>query len=151
MPVRDPARLALIATTGATPVDVGATNPEMELARATDGRGADIVLDAVGAPDAYATALEVVRRGGRVVVVGMYTSETVELQLGVSWIRALDLVFAGETPVHAWWERTMAALAAGRLDPSPLVSHRLPLAEAQAGYLAFDRREATKVVLDPWA
>ena len=50
---RDPARLALIATTGATPVDVGTTNPEMVLARATAGRGADVVVDAVGAPDAY--------------------------------------------------------------------------------------------------
>src|SRR3990172_2245216 len=91
---RDPSRLALIATTGAIPV----------------------VVDAVGAPDAYGTALEVVRRGGRVVVVGMYASETVELQLGVSWIRGLDLLFAGETPVHAWWERTMDDLATGRLD-----------------------------------
>jgi threonine dehydrogenase-like Zn-dependent dehydrogenase len=31
------------------------------------------------------------------------------------------------------------------------VSHRLPLADAAAGYAAFERREATKVVLDPWA
>ena len=148
---RDPSRLALIATTGAIPIDVDATNPEMLLARATEGRGADVVVDAVGAPDAYGTALEVVRRGGRVVVVGMYASETVELQLGVSWIRGLDLLFAGETPVHAWWERTMDDLATGRLDPSPLISHRLPLGEAQAGYDAFDSRAATKVVLDPWA
>jgi len=81
----------------------------------------------------------------------MYASETVELQLGVSWIRGLDLLFAGETPVHAWWERTMDDLATGRLDPSPLISHRLPLGEAQAGYDAFDSRAATKVVLDPWA
>jgi threonine dehydrogenase-like Zn-dependent dehydrogenase len=81
----------------------------------------------------------------------MYTGETTELQLGVSWIRGINLVFAGETPVHAWWERTMDALAGGRLDPLPLVSHRLPIAEAPAGYRAFDRRSATKVVLDPWA
>jgi threonine dehydrogenase-like Zn-dependent dehydrogenase len=45
----------------------------------------------------------------------------------------------------------MDALAGGRLDPLPLVSHRLPIAEAPAGYRAFDRRSATKVVLDPWA
>lgn len=148
---RDPARLALIATTGATPVDVGATNPEMELARATDGRGADVVIDAVGTPDAWSSALDVVRRGGRVIVVGMYTSETVELQLGVAWIRGLGLRFAGETPVHAWWGPAMDGLVAGDLDPRPLISHRLTLADAAWGYAAFDRREATKVVLDPWA
>ena len=148
---RDAARLALIATTGAMPIDVSTTNPEMVLARATDGRGADVVVDAVGASDAWSSALDVVRRGGRVIVVGMYTSETVELQLGVAWIRGLDLRFAGETPVHAWWRDAMAALAAGDLDPRPLISHRLPLRDAAAGYAAFDRREATKVVLDPWA
>jgi threonine dehydrogenase-like Zn-dependent dehydrogenase len=148
---RDPARLALIASTGAEPVDVRAINPEMALARRTEGRGADVAIDAVGANDAYATAGDIVRRGGRVVVVGMYTSETTELQLGVSWIRGIQLVFAGETPVHAWWERTMEAVAAGHLDPLPLISHRLPIGEAPEGYRAFDRRAATKVVLDPWA
>jgi len=147
---RDPARLALIATTGATPVDVGTTNPEMVLARATDGRGADVVVDAVGTPDAWSSALDIVRRGGRVIVVGMYTSETVELQLGVAWIRGLDLHFAGETPVHAWWGAAMDGLVANDLDPRPLISHRLPLDEAASGYEAFDRRDATKVVLDPW-
>jgi 2-desacetyl-2-hydroxyethyl bacteriochlorophyllide A dehydrogenase len=147
---RDPTRLALIATTGATPVDVGTTNPEMVLARATDGRGADVVVDAVGTPDAWSSALDIVRRGGRVIVVGMYTSETVELQLGVAWIRGLGLQFAGETPVHAWWGAAMEGLVAGDLDPRPLISHRMPLTEAAAGYEAFDRRDATKVVLDPW-
>ncbi len=144
-------RLAAIRAAGAVPIDAREENPEMVLARATDGRGADVVIDAVGAPAAYATALEIVRRGGRVVVVGMYTSETVELQLGVSWIRGIQLVFAGETPVHTWWRHTMDAVATGALDPTPLISHRLPIGEAPAGYAAFDRHEATKVVLDPWA
>jgi alcohol dehydrogenase len=148
---RDPARLSLASACGATPIDMRDANPEMTLARLTGARGADVVIDAVGAPDAYLAALEMVRRGGRVVVVGMYAAETVELQLGVAWIRGLELRFAGETPVHTWWGRTMTAIAAGRIDPLPLVSHRLPLRDAAAGYAAFDRREATKVVLDPWA
>jgi 2-desacetyl-2-hydroxyethyl bacteriochlorophyllide A dehydrogenase len=148
---RDPARLALAASIGVTPIDIEAANPEMVLSRLTAGRGADVVIDAVGAPEAYLASLEMVRRGGRVVVVGMYAAETVELQLGVAWIRGLDLRFAGETPVHALWAETMAAVAAGRIDPLPLVSHRLSIDDAAHGYGAFDRREATKVVLDPWA
>jgi 2-desacetyl-2-hydroxyethyl bacteriochlorophyllide A dehydrogenase len=148
---RDADRLALASSFGATPVDVGAQSAEMVLARATEGRGADVVIDAVGVPDAYREALAIVRRGGRVVVVGMYASETVELQLGVAWIRGLDLRFAGETPVHAVWVDAMAAIESGRLDPTPLISHRLPLERAAEGYGAFERREATKVVLDPTA
>jgi alcohol dehydrogenase len=147
----DPVRLDLVRAAGAEPVDLRVQNAEMALARATDGRGADIVVDAVGAPDAFGTALDVVRRGGRVVVVGMYTSESVELQLGVSWVRGIRLLFAGESPIHAWWRSTMEALVAGTLDPRPLISHRLPLEEAPDGYAAFDAHLATKVVLDPWA
>jgi threonine dehydrogenase-like Zn-dependent dehydrogenase len=148
---RDAARLAAIAALGVATVHVGATNPEMALARMTDGRGADVVVDAVGAADAYASALEIVRRGGRVVVVGVYTSQRVELQLGVAWIRGISLVFAGETPIQALWAQTMDRVADGTLDPTPLVSHRLPISDAAEGYDLFERRLATKVVLDPWA
>ena len=58
------------------------------LDRPTGGRGADIVIEAVGHPDAFETATDVARRGGRIVVVGMYTSETVPMQLGVWWARS---------------------------------------------------------------
>jgi threonine dehydrogenase-like Zn-dependent dehydrogenase len=107
------------------------------------------VIDAVGHPSAYDSAIDVVRRGGRVIVLGMYAGEVAEVALGVYWARALTVRFAGVTPVHAWWERTRDELVAGRLDPLPLVSHRLPLDDAALGYELFDRREATKVLLAP--
>ncbi len=146
---RDPARLALAAAAGAVPIDVTRRHPVTAVADETGGRGADVVLEAVGHPDAFETAADVARRGATVVVVGMYTGETVPLQLGVWWARAIDLRFAGLCPVHAWWRATMAELSAGRLDPMPLISHRLPLREAERGYELFDRREATKVLLLP--
>ena len=43
----------------------------------------------------------------------------------------------------------MAEVQAGRLDPLPIVSHRLPLDEAAHGYELFDTRQATKVLLKP--
>jgi 2-desacetyl-2-hydroxyethyl bacteriochlorophyllide A dehydrogenase len=148
---RDPGRLDAIAELGVATVDVGATNAEMALARMTDGRGADVVIDAVGATEAYTSALEIVRRGGRIVVVGVYSSQRVELQLGVAWIRGISLVFAGETPVQVLWRSTMDRVADGTLDPTPLITHRLPISDAPEGYDLFERRLATKVVLDPWA
>lgn len=146
---RDPARLALAAAVGAVPVDATARHPVTAVAEATEGRGADVVLEAVGHPDAFETAADLARRGGTVVVVGMYAGETVPIQLGVWWARAMQLRFSGICPVHAWWEASMVELAAGRLDPTPLISHRLPLEEAPHGYRLFDRREATKVLLLP--
>ena len=145
----DPGRVRLAGTAGVMAIDAAGTNAEMALARATDDRGADVVIDAVGAPSAYASSLALVRRGGRVVVVGLYAGETVELQLGVYWARALSVRFAGLCPVHAHWERAMQLLADGRVDPLPVVSHRLPLEEAPKGYELFDRREASKVLLHP--
>jgi len=146
---RDPARLALAAAAGAVPVDVTARHPVTAVAEATGGRGADIVIEAVGHPDAFETAADVARRGARIVVVGMYTSETVPMQFGVWWARAIDLRFSGVCPVHAWWRGAMSELEAGRLDPTPLISHRLPLEEASRGYELFAAREATKVLLIP--
>jgi len=84
-----------------------------------------------------------------VVVLGVYSSETTELQLGAYWSRALTLRFAGLTPVLAWWGLAVEILARGEVDPTPLISHRLPLEDAVEGYALFDRREATKVVLEP--
>lgn len=146
---REPRRLSLAGAAGAVPIDVSERNPQAAVDEATDGRGADVVLEAVGHPDAYRSAVSIVRRGGRVVVVGMYAGETVDLQLGVYWARAIELRFAGICPVHAWWQRSMAAVAAGTIDPTPLISHRLGLEEAARGYELFDRREATKVMLTP--
>ena len=83
------------------------------------------------------------------VVAGVYSGESVELQLGVAWARALEIRFTGICPVHAHWSDVMAEVAAGRLDPTPLVSHRLPLEQAPTGYDLFDRRAATKVLLRP--
>jgi threonine dehydrogenase-like Zn-dependent dehydrogenase len=146
---REPSRLALAEAAGAIPVDVDERNAVTALAEATDGRGADAVIDAVGHPTAFEGAIDTVRRGGTVVVLGVYSSETTELQLGAYWSRALTLRFAGLTPVLAWWDRVARSLERGEVDPTPLVSHRLPLEDAAEGYALFDRREATKVVLEP--
>jgi threonine dehydrogenase-like Zn-dependent dehydrogenase len=146
---RERSRLALAAAAGAIPVHVDERNPTTALAEATDGRGADAVIDAVGQHPAFEEAIDTVRRGGTVVVLGVYSSETIELQLGAYWSRALTLRFAGLTPVLAWWERALEVLERGEVDPTPLISHQLPLEDAAEGYALFDRREATKVVLEP--
>lgn len=145
----EPARLELAASVGATPVDPAQRHPQMAVAEVTDGRGADVVLEAVGNPDAFSSAVMLARPGGTVVVSGVYAGETAEIQLGVYWTRALTLRFSGLCPIHAWWDRALKAVTDGRIDPSPLISHRLPLEDAALGYGLFDRREATKVVLVP--
>jgi threonine dehydrogenase-like Zn-dependent dehydrogenase len=142
-------RLELAASVGATPIDVSKQNPQTTVGRLTEDRGADVVIEAVGAVPAFDTAQQVVRRGGTIAVIGMYVTESTELQLGISWFRMLRYVFGGICPIHAWWERALDAMVAGTIDPLPLISHTLPLEEAPRGYELFDTREATKVLLKP--
>ena len=144
-----PDRLEVVERMGFTAVNVKERNPQTTMAELTEGRGADVVIEAVGAVAAFETARDAVRSGGTVCIVGMYVSETIEFQLGVAWSRALRFVFGGVCPIHAWWEESMRAVADGTIDPLPIISHTLPLSEAPKGYDLFDRREATKVVLKP--
>lgn len=146
---RDPGRLELARSWGAITIDVREREPEMALAALTDDRGADAVVEAVGTPEAFATALDIVRRGGRIVVAGVFAGEMIELQLGVWWARALQVRFLGQCSAPTWWERGLEALVAGTIDPAPVISHRLSLDEAAVGYELFDRRQATKVLLTP--
>ncbi len=46
-------------------------------------------------------------------------------------------------------DRVSAMLAAGTLDPTPLVTHHMKLEEAPEAYRVYDRREALKIVLTP--
>jgi threonine dehydrogenase-like Zn-dependent dehydrogenase len=146
---REPSRLALAGAAGAMPLDVGEHSAEGALADLTGDRGPDVVVEAVGSSDAYRAAIDLVRRGGRVVVAGVYAGETVELQLGAAWARALDLRFTGVCPVHRHWERVMREVETGALDPTPLVSARVELEGVPEMYARFDRREVMKVLIEP--
>lgn len=63
------ARLELARAQGGLPL--GTDDPEGSLGRATDGRGVDVVIDAVGLPETWGLALRAVRPGGRIEAVGL--------------------------------------------------------------------------------
>jgi threonine dehydrogenase-like Zn-dependent dehydrogenase len=46
-------------------------------------------------------------------------------------------------------DRVLAMMAAGVLDPTPLVTHHMPLSDAPEAYAVYDRREALKIVMTP--
>jgi threonine dehydrogenase-like Zn-dependent dehydrogenase len=135
---------------GAVPMTTG-DGAVGEVRDRTGGRGADLAIEAVGTLAGFETARSVVRRGGRIVLLGVHGNERLEVPLGSYWLRRLTLVFAGVCPVQAYWERTMRAVRAGAMDPAPLVSHRMPLDRASEAYELFDRRLATKILLTPAA
>jgi threonine dehydrogenase-like Zn-dependent dehydrogenase len=58
-------------------------------------------------------------------------------------------VKTGHANVIGHVDRVLAMLAAGTLDPRPLVTHHMPLEAAAEAYAVYDRHEALKIVLQP--
>jgi alcohol dehydrogenase len=78
-------------------------------------------------------------------VIGVYAERT-EVHMGIVWIKALKLV-AGQANVMGHLDSVLSLMAAGRLDPTPLVTHHMKLSEAQEAYDAYASHEALKIVL----
>jgi 2-desacetyl-2-hydroxyethyl bacteriochlorophyllide A dehydrogenase len=140
-------RLRIAADLGAEPVHLTEDDPREAVKRATDGRGVDAAIDAVGHPDALDLACRVTRKAGTVVAIGVY-AERVQVHMGIVWIKALTLR-TGLANVIGHVDRVLAMMAGGVLDPTPLVTHHMKLADASEAYEVYDRREALKIVMTP--
>ena len=141
-----PARRELAARLGAE-----AVAPEQAadaVAEATRGLGADVVVEAAGSAAALAGALDLARGRGTISVVGAHFEPDFALDNGRMFERELTLRFSIGDPSRDG-ELLLSRVAAGELDPTPVVTHRLPLSEAAEAYRLFDTRQATKVVLAP--
>lgn len=142
-------RLRLAERFGATPVN--AANGAIDAIRdVTEGRGADVVLEAVGAPSASRLAVDLVRPGGVVSIVGVHTSE----HFAFSPVEAYDknlTIRIGRCPARRFAERLVSLVAARRYDLASIFSHRMPLADGVRAYDLFDRKVdgCTKVLLEP--
>ncbi|MEU4210433.1 alcohol dehydrogenase catalytic domain-containing protein [Streptomyces sp. NPDC026206] len=115
---------------------------------ASAGPGAAAVIEAVGTAGALACAMDGAGHRATVVAVGSPSSQAAPIAAQAAFARELTLRFAVGDPIR-WREQVLSLLRAGRLDPTPVISHRLPLSEAVRGYELFDSREALKVVLLP--
>ena len=118
------------------------------VAAATEGLGADAVIEAAGVPAALTSAMSLVRGLGTVSVVGAHFEPDFPLDNGLMFEKEMTLRVTWGHPFNDR-ERILAMLAEGTIDPRPAITHRFPLAEAQEAYRAFDAREAIKVVLRP--
>ena len=140
-------RLEMAASFGATPLHLTEADPKKAVRAATDGLGVDVVVDAVGDPGPLALAVSLARDAGTVSGIGAYAGKG-EVPLGLAWLKGLQLRL-GLANVIAHVDRVLALMEAGKLDPSPLVTHHMPLDEAAEAYRVYDNREALKIVLTP--
>jgi threonine dehydrogenase-like Zn-dependent dehydrogenase len=115
---------------------------------ATDGIGADVVIEAAGSPGALAASLGLARGRGTVSVVGAHFEPDYPLDNALMFERELTLRFTIGDPSNDG-PGLLSRMASGELDPTAVITHRLPLGDAAEAYRLFDEREATKVVLTP--
>ncbi len=140
-------RLELARAFGATPVHLTEESPREAAKAATDGRGVDVTIDAVGDPEALELACRLTRKAGTVSATGVY-AERADVHLGIIWIKALTLK-TGHANVIKHVDPVLAAFERGVLDPTPLVTDHMRLDDAPEAYAIYDRREALKIVLTP--
>jgi 2-desacetyl-2-hydroxyethyl bacteriochlorophyllide A dehydrogenase len=142
-----PERLAVAESFGAQPVHLTDDDPRAAARAISEGRGVDVCIDAVGHPQALDLALRLTRKCGTVQAIGVY-AERCEVHMGLLWIKALNLC-SGHANVIGHVDSVLALMSAGVLDPTPLVTHHMPLDDAAEAYALYDRREALKIVLRP--
>jgi L-iditol 2-dehydrogenase len=145
----DATRLKLAAMLGADET-LCASGVELagEILRLTDGRGADLVLEAVGREETVATAIECARKGGTVTLIGNIAPQvSIPLQKVVT--RQIRLqgscASAGEYP------EAMELVSSGKIKVAPLISAVVPLRDGPQWFERLYAREPNlmKVILDP--
>jgi 2-desacetyl-2-hydroxyethyl bacteriochlorophyllide A dehydrogenase len=142
-----PERLEMAERFGATAVHLDEQDPRAEVKNRTEGRGVDVCIEAVGSAQALDLAVRLARRVGRVSMLGVH-GKPCEVHMGLLWNKSLTLT-TGLANVIANFDEVLALIAAGELDPSPIVTHHMSLDDAPEAYAVYDRHEALKVVLKP--
>jgi threonine dehydrogenase-like Zn-dependent dehydrogenase len=173
---RIPERLRLAETWGrAETLNYEAIHDVVEaLKQMTGGRGPDVCIDAVGMeahgtgisyaydrvtqalklqtdrPTALREVIQACRKGGTVSIPGVYGGFPNMLPFGAAFGKGLTLRM-GQTHVHKYIPPLMERITQGEIQPSMLITHRLPLENAPHGYEIFKRKEdgCIKVVLKP--
>ncbi len=143
-----PYRLELARKLGANPVD--AAKAQDVILNRTNGRGADVTIEAVGNEGALNGAIMAARGGGTVSVIGVFMGPTFEFPIGLAFAR--DLTFRiGLANINAHIPELARCIERGAIDPRPLISHVLPLDDAAHGYDIFNARKdnVVKVLLKP--
>jgi alcohol dehydrogenase len=137
-----PARMEVSRRMGADHVvDFKAVDPVAEIMRLTDGRGVDVAIEALGTQTTFAGALRVLRPGGTLSSLGVYSSDlTIPLDAFAAGLADLKIVTTLCPGGKERMRRLMAVVASGRVDLKPLVTHRFKLDQIEAAYDLFSHQ-----------
>lgn len=140
-------RLEVAAGFGAAVVNSHHRDPREAISRFTDGRMADVVVEATGAAPVMANALDATGKGGTILLLGVFHHDA---QFNPASIVRQELQVTGS---FCYSKEAFAAslglLHRGQVDVDPVVTHVLPMEEIGAALEMIHQREAIKVILEP--
>jgi len=171
---RFPERLRMAESGRATVLNYEQVSVGEALKELTGGRGPDVCIDAVGMeahgtsvdaiydkakqvarlatdrPHVLREAIQYCRKGGTVSIPGVYGGLLDKVPFGAAFNKGLTLKM-GQTHVQRYLRPLLDLIEQGRIDPSFIVSHHLPLEDAPEGFRMFRDKEdeCTKIVLRP--
>lgn len=100
----------------------------------TDGLGVDVALEAVGVPDTFELATDLIRPGGRVANIGVH-GHSATLHLEKLWTR--DVTITTGLVDTRTIPQLMKLVASGRLDPTVFATHHVSLQDTMSAYDTF--------------
>ncbi len=150
---RLPDRLQIARQMGADhTVDSSRLDPVAEILRLTGGRGVDVAIEALGLQQTFEAALRVLRPGGTLSSLGVYSTDlTIPLGAFSAGLGDLKIVTTLCPGGKERMRRLMSVIVAGRADLSAMVTHRFKLADIEAAYDLFghQRDGVLKLAITP--
>ena len=125
-----------------------ANDPVKSIQEATDGRGADVTMEVVGATPTVKTAIEGARKGGHVTLVGNLAPE---VDFPLQSVVTRELTIYGSCASNGEYPECIDLLARGVIQAEPLISAKAPLKEGADWFERLYAAEAglMKVILQP--
>ena len=144
-------RRAIAEEKGARGFDPGSEGWKEEALALTDGRGFDRVIEMVGYPETLQTALDLVRPGGTIAALGVFTDDRFNLDLADVFLRDITLHMNGFANVQPFMWEGLRLLETGVVDPSRYFSHEFPLEKIDEAFATFfEKRDgANKMLIRP--
>ena len=148
-----PARMEIARKMGADHlVDFTKVDPVEEIMRLTDGRGVDVAIEALGRQETFEAALRVLRPGGTLSSLGVYSSDLkIPLDAFLAGLGDHQIVTTLCPGGKERMRRLMEVIGSGRVDTEPLVTHRFKLDQIEEAYELFanQREGVLKVAIAP--
>ena len=138
-----PERLAEAEKIGAIPLNLN-DNPIDKIKAATEGRGADVVLEIVGHADAFMLAFDMIKPWGKISSVGVHT-EQFSLSGLMCYGKNVTIAF-GRCPVRSIFEEALGLLVKEQDKVAFLCGTTMSLEDAPQGYKEFEAKKVHKVV-----